>query len=132
MVLRIVDKDKFTKDDNLGEVTIDLKNIDLNRKNPFVREIGPVTNILNTYKSSPSKSSSSRNSSYVEDGGKSPRKSAPGGPTMLRYRIDYDRGARNLVVRVIEARVRLSVQFNDGNIVIFVISEPQECRLGVL
>ena len=89
----------------LGEVQVPLKTVDLNRKSTFVRELGPVTNILSTAKS-PSKSSSSRDSSYVEDGRKSPKKAAPGGPSMLRYRIDYDNGARKLRVRVIEARVR--------------------------
>ena len=105
LVLHVTDKDTFSKDDKLGEVQVPLNTVDLNRKATFVRELGPVTNILSTAKS-PSKSSSSRDSSYVEDGRKSPRKAAPGGPAMLRYRIDYDHGARKLLVRVIEARVR--------------------------
>ena len=91
--------DTFSKDDKLGEVKVPLGTFDLDRKSTFVRELGPVTNILSTAKS-PSKSSSSR------DGRKSPRIAAPGWPPMLRYRIDYDHGARKLRVRVIEARVR--------------------------
>ena len=107
LVLHVIDKDTFSKDDKLGEVQVPLGTIDLNRKSTFVRELGPVTNIVTSYAKSPTKSSSSRDSSYVEDGRKSPRKSAPGGPSMLRYRIEYDHGARKLLVRVIEARVRL-------------------------
>ena len=105
LVLHVTDMDTFSKDDKLGEVQVPLSTVDLNRKSTFVRELGPVTNILSTAKS-PSKSSSSRDSSYVEDGRKSPKKAAPGGPSMLRYRIDYDHGSRKLRVRVIEARVR--------------------------
>ena len=104
IVLQVIDKDTFTKDDKLGEVQIALNSIDLNRRSIFVREIGPVTTITST--KSPSKSSSSRDSSYVEDGRKSPRKSAPGGPSMLKYRIEYEHMTRKLLVKILEARVR--------------------------
>ena len=126
LVLHVVDKDTFTKDDKLGEVQVPLHTVDLNRKSTFVRELGPVTNIVTSAKS-PSKSSSSRDSSYVEDGRKSPRKSAPapGGPSMLRYRIEYDHGARKLLVRVIEARVRQYWQSCPYYICLDL--EPQEC-----
>ena len=126
LVLHVVDKDTFSKDDKLGEVQVPLHTVDLNRKSTFVRELGPVTNIVTSAKS-PSKSSSSRDSSYVEDGRKSPRKSAPapGGPSMLRYRIEYDHGARKLLVRVIEARVRQYRQSCSSSDCLDL--EPQEC-----
>ena len=85
LVLHVVDKDTFTKDDKLGEVQVLLNTIDLNRKSTFVRELGPMTDIVTSDKSSSmrsrsrssrrrsSSSSSSRDSSNVEDW----RKSAP-------------------------------------------------------
>ena len=133
LVLHVIDKDTFSKDDKLGEVQVPLGTIDLNRKSTFVRELGPVTNIVTSYAKSPTKSSSSRDSSYVEDGRKSPRKSAPGGPSMLRYRIEYDHGARKLLVRVIEARVWLNGQtrVNHALIIKYLNLEPQECVVKV-
>ena len=48
LVLHVTDKDTFSKDDKLGEVQVPLNSVDLNRKSTFVRELGPVTNILST------------------------------------------------------------------------------------
>ena len=43
---------------------------------------------------------------------------------MLRYRIEYDHGARKLLVRVIEARVWLTGQTGVNHALIVLFLEP--------
>ena len=107
LVLQVKDKDKFSKDDLLGEVQIPLHRMDLSRKVSFWREIGPAS-----YK--PGKSPSKSRDSSSDDEKKSSRRSTSSTPRgtsvssgvpMLKYRLQYEHSSRNLIVKVIEARV---------------------------
>ena len=100
IVLHVMDKDKSTRDDKLGEVQIPLNRLDLSKVVQEWRQLGQVT-------TKPPAPSRSRVSSSDEDN-KSPKRlsAANSGPPSLRYRVRYERSSRTLIIGVVEAKVR--------------------------
>ena len=109
-----MDKDKFTKDDKIGEIQIPLRGLDLIRKNSVWRAIGPVSNITmsKSPSKSPAKSPSKSRDSSSDDEKRTSRKSTSSGASMVKYRIRYEHSSRNLVVGVLEGRVCIKKQKN--------------------
>ena len=128
IVLHVMDKDKFTKDDKIGEIQIPLRGLDLIRKNSVWRAIGPVSNITmsKSPSKSPAKSPSKSRDSSSDDEKRSSRKSTSSGASMVKYRIRYEHSSRNLVVGVLEGRV--CTQRNRKNIlkIYIFISESEK------
>ena len=114
IVLHVMDKDKFTKDDKIGEIQIPLRGLDLIRKNSVWRAIGPVSNITmsKSPSKSPAKSPSKSRDSSSDDEKRTSRKSTSSGASMVKYRIRYEHSSRNLVVGVLEGRVCIKKQKN--------------------
>ena len=108
IVLHVMDYDKFSRDDKVGEVQIPLNRLDLSKVVQEWRQLGQITT------KPPTPSRPSRVSSSDEDN-KSPKRpsSSNTGPPSLRYRVRYERSSRTLVIGVIEAKVRaISLVFN--------------------
>ena len=101
IVLHVMDYDKFSRDDKVGEVQIPLHRLDLSRPNQEWRPLGQITT------KPPPSSRPSRVSSSDEEK-KSPKRSSSSsiGPPSLRYRVRYERSSRTLVVGVVEAKVK--------------------------
>jgi len=114
IVLHVMDKDKFSKDDKMGEVQIQLNKVDLSRKASVWREIGPVT--MAKPGKSPTKSrASSSDDEKSQRRSMSPQASSGStGPPMIKYRIRYEHGSKNLLVAVLEARNLKNNEFGVG------------------
>ena len=107
LVLHVMDKDTFSKDDKIGEVQIPLNRMDLSRKVSVWREIGPISH-------KPGKSPSKSKASSSDEEKKSPRRSTSSTPRgtssssgvpMLKYKLQYEHSSRNLIIGVMEAKV---------------------------
>ena len=107
IVLHVMDYDKFTRDDKVGEVQIPLNRLDLSKVVQEWRQLGQITT------KPPTPSRPSRVSSSDEDN-KSPKRpsSSNTGPPSLRYRVRYERSSRTLVIGLIEAKVRATCLFS--------------------
>ena len=100
IVLHVMDYDKFSRDDKVGEVQIPLHRLDLSRVNQEWRPLGQIT-------TKPPTPSRPRQVSSSDEEKKSPKRSSSSnvGPQSLRYRVRYERSSRTLIVGVLEAKV---------------------------
>ena len=105
LFLQIMDWDRFTKNDPIGEIHIPLNQVDLSTMNREWRSIQPPSKVSKSPRQS---QSSKKRDSSSDDEKKSQRRSssAPSskGPAELRYRIHYEHGSKTMVLRVMEAQ----------------------------
>ena len=99
IVLHVMDYDKFSRDDKVGEVQIPLSRLDLSRVHQEWRPLGQIT-------TKPPTPSRPRQVSSSDEEKKSPKRSSSSniGPPTLRYRVRYERSSRTLVIGVLEAK----------------------------
>ena len=121
LYMQVFDWDRFSKNDGIGEVKLQLGYFDLSKNLKEQRQLMPYsgkpkpismasqTTVSSTRTKSASslpreKPSSNSSSDSSSDDEKKSRK-PPTGPSMIHYRIAYDRNYQSLKVTVVECKV---------------------------